>query len=240
MSRLNLMGQKFGRLYVKDFAYVENGRTFWVCVCDCNPEKEVIVKGKYLTNGDTKSCGCLNLERVAQMGRNNKQYNDYYVLDGVVHVKFSNCDEEFLCDVEDWSYAQKIYWYKNNSGYARGEVNGKTVLFHDYIFNINTNDDIEIDHIWGDRLDNRRSELRICDRNQNALNKGLYKNNTSGVTGVSWHKKYCKWSAYIQKNKRNILLGYFNKYEDAVEARRTAEKEYFGEYSRNTHKEDLR
>ena len=233
MPRLDLTGQKFGRLFVKGLAYVKDGRTFWTCVCDCSPNKEVVVKGKYLTNGDTKSCGCLNLERATQMGKDNKKYNDYYIKNNIVHVKFSNCNEEFLCDVEDWDYAKNICWYKNNTGYARGEIDGKAILFHNYIFDINTDSGIEVDHIHGNRLDNRRSELRICDRNKNALNKGLYKNNTSGVTGVSWHKQQEKWSAYIQIEHKNMYLGSFNSFDDAVNARLIAEQKYFKEYSRN-------
>lgn len=233
MGRLNLIGQKFGRLYVKDFAYVSNGRTFWTCICDCNPDKEVIIKGKYLTNGDTRSCGCLNLERVQQMGCDNKKYNQYRQINDIVYVKFTNCDEEFLCDIEDWENTKEICWFKNNTGYARGEVNGKFVLFHDYIFNIDTSMDVEVDHIDGDRLDNRKSKLRVCARNKNALNKGLYINNTSGVTGVSWHKNYQKWSAYIQIEHKNITLGFFDDFNDAVQARLEAEKRYFKEFSRN-------
>ena len=233
MPRLDLIGQKFEKLYVKDFAYVKNGRTFWTCICDCNPDKEVIVMGKYLTNGDTKSCGCLNLERVQQMGLDNKKYNNYYQVDDVIHVKFFNCDDEFLCDVDDWEKAKEICWFKNNTGYARGEINDKFVLFHDYILNIDPSCKTEADHISGNRLDNRRCNLRLCSRKENAYNKGLYSNNTSGVTGVSWNKTYGKWSAYIQKDKTNILLGYFDVYEDAVQARKKAETKYFGEYLRN-------
>lgn len=233
MARLDLTGKKFERLFVKGFAYIKDGRTFWTCVCDCNPDKEIIVMGKYLTNGETKSCGCLNIERAQRMGKNNKKYNEYYQIDNIVHVKFSNCDDEFLCDINDWENTKKICWYKNNTGYARGEINDRFVLFHDYILNIEPSCETEVDHISGNRLDNRRCNLRLCSRKENAYNKGLYSSNTSGVTGVSWHKKYCKWGAYIQKDKKNILLGYFDVYEDAVNARRNAEVKYFGEYSRN-------
>ena len=233
MPRLDLTGKKFERLFVKELAYIKDGRTFWTCVCDCSPNKEIVVKGKYLSNGQTKSCGCLNAERIQQMGRANKKYNDYYQIENVVHIKFFNCDEEFLCDPSDWEIAKEICWFKNNTGYARGEIDSKFILFHNYILNINSNNTVEIDHISGDRLDNRRDNLRICTRKENAYNKGLYSNNTSGVTGVSWHKTYCKWGAYIQKDKKNVVLGYFDLYEDAVKARREAEIKYFGEYLRN-------
>lgn len=233
MGRLNLTGKTFGRLYVKDFAYTLNGRTFWTCICECDQNKEVVVKGKYLTNGDTSSCGCLNIERVRQMGLDNKKYNEYYAIDNVVHVKFANCDGEFLCDLNDWENAKEICWFKENTGYARGELNGQAMLFHDYIFDINASPNIEIDHIDGNRLDNRRSNLRICTRSKNALNKGLMRNNTSGVTGVSWHKQHQKWYAYIQIDHKRIYLGLFDNFDSAVKARLNAEKQYFKEFSRN-------
>lgn len=233
MPRLDLTGRKFERLFVKGLAYVKDGRTFWTCVCDCSPDKTVIIKGKYLTNGETKSCGCLNIERIRQMGQSNKKYNEYRQVEDVVYVKFSNCDEEFLCDVDDWENSKNICWYKNNTGYARGEIDGRMVLFHDYIFNIDTNSDIEVDHIDGNRLDNRRSQLRICNRQKNALNNGIYKNNKSGVTGVSWHKQHEKWCARIQVDHKNIWLGLFDSFDDAVNTRLNAEKQYFKEYSRN-------
>lgn len=233
MPRLDLTGKKFERLFVKGLAYVKDGRTFWTCVCDCSPDREVIIKGKYLTNGETKSCGCLNIERIRQMGQSNKKYNEYRQVEDVVYVKFSNCDEEFLCDIDDWESSKNICWYKNNTGYARGEIDGRMVLFHDYIFNIDTNSDIEVDHIYGNRLDNRRSQLRICNRQKNALNNGIYKNNKSGVTGVSWHKQHEKWCARIQVDHKNIWLGLFDSFDDAVNTRLNAEKQYFKEYSRN-------
>jgi len=62
MSRLiDLTGQKFGRLVVIERA--ENsagGRVRWLCKCDCG--KQILVCGKELRNGDTKSCGCLKQE----------------------------------------------------------------------------------------------------------------------------------------------------------------------------------
>lgn len=230
---MELAGQRFGKLTVKRFSHIENKRTFWVCVCDCNPEKEIIIKGKYLTNGDTQSCGCLSLKRTRQMGLNNKKFNKYRIDGNVVYVKFLNCDSEFICSVQDWNEKTKnICWRKNNTGYARGTVNGKQVLFHSYILNINTKGDAEVDHINGNRLDNTRENLRICTRQNNSYNNGVYSNNTSGVTGVHWHKCSGKWTANIGYQRKQIHLGSFNDFEDAVIARQEAEKKYFKEYRR--------
>lgn len=87
-----------------------------------------------------------------------------------------------------------------------------------------------VDHINHNKLDNRKSNLRICTQSQNMMNKRKQCNNSSGVTGVYLDKKYNKWQARIIYNKQIIHLGYFNTKEEAIEARRQAELEYFGEY----------
>lgn len=98
---------------------------------------------------------------------------------------------------------------------------------------VDTTTDIEVDHIDGDRLNNTRSNLRLCTRRENAFNKGVYKNNSSGVSGVYYQKKPQKWSSYINVDKHMINIGTFNNFEDAVAARLAAEKLYFGEFSRS-------
>jgi len=60
-KRLELIGQKFGRLTVIKFSHIDkSGHTYWKCKCDCG--NETIVQGSSLKNGNTKSCGCLYAE----------------------------------------------------------------------------------------------------------------------------------------------------------------------------------
>ena len=56
MVRLELVGQRFGRLKVLSFSKMDNG-SIWNCLCDCG--KHITIKGCYLTSGNTRSCGCL-------------------------------------------------------------------------------------------------------------------------------------------------------------------------------------
>ena len=91
-------------------------------------------------------------------------------------------------------------------------------------------DGMVVDHINHDRIDNRKENLRVCSIRRNTMNQSRSKNNTSGVTGVGWDKKSNKWIAYIKVNYRQITLGRFSNIDDAIEARRNAEIEYFGEY----------
>lgn len=60
-TRVNMMGLKFGRLTVHQFANTANGRAMWLCRCECG--KEAVVSGKYLRSGHTQSCGCLGSEK---------------------------------------------------------------------------------------------------------------------------------------------------------------------------------
>jgi hypothetical protein len=87
-----------------------------------------------------------------------------------------------------------------------------------------------VDHINRDGLDNRVSNLRFATFSQNNMNKGVQKNNSSGYTGVEWHKKSQKWRARIKINRKSIALGEYKKLTDAVKARKEAEIKYFGEF----------
>lgn len=89
----------------------------------------------------------------------------------------------------------------------------------------------QVDHINGDPLDNRESNLRVVTRSQNKMNSIIPVNNSSGTKGVNWHKRAKKWAAYITADYKRIHLGYFISREDARKAREDAEKKYFGEYS---------
>ena len=82
--------------------------------------------------------------------------------------------------------------------------------------------DDEIDHINGVRKDNRILNLRNVISQDNAKNCNLSKKNTSGVCGISWHKRRKKWQAYIANNGKKIFLGYFSSKDDAVSARISA------------------
>ena len=81
-----------------------------------------------------------------------------------------------------------------------------------------------IDHINGDRADNRIVNLRSVSSAENARNLGLSTNNTSGANGVYWYPRYSKWMASIRINGRRKNLGYFQEKADAIAARRAADE----------------
>lgn len=76
----------------------------------------------------------------------------------------------------------------------------------------------QIDHINGDRADNRLSNLRDTTGTENQMNKGLSKNNTSGFKGVSYHIGNKRWLAQLRQANGIRFLGYFDSPEQASAA----------------------
>ena len=83
-----------------------------------------------------------------------------------------------------------------------------------------------IDHINGKTSDNRIANLRDVSHMENTRNSKLAANNTSGVNGVSRHRRSGKWSAFIRHDGRQIHLGLFLTKEEAVAARSAADALY--------------
>lgn len=91
----------------------------------------------------------------------------------------------------------------------------------------------EIDHINGDPSDNRIENLRPASRTENAINRGVQSNNTSGATGVSWCRKRKMWRSFIGVDGAFIHIGYFQDKNDARDAYSEASARYHGSYSRH-------
>lgn len=92
--------------------------------------------------------------------------------------------------------------------------------------------DGQIDHINGDRLDNRISNLRVVTQQQNAFNRVLYKNNVSGFKGVFWNKRQKKWCASIRSQRARYHLGYFSEFDAATQAYAAASERLHGEHGK--------
>jgi hypothetical protein len=148
-------------------------------------------------------------------------FNDYYIVDNVVYIKIK--DKEILIDIDDLKKVSQKRWYLC-SGYAR-ETSGDENYLHTFL--MGEKEGFETDHRNRNQLDNRRENLRFATSFQNKINRGMNKNNTSGVKGVSFNKDYSKWEASIGLNYKKILLGYFDSLELAIEARKLGEEKYY-------------
>ena len=150
--------------------------------------------------------------------------NLFRIENGTVYVTFSNCNEEFLCDIDVWEELNTYTWFKANTGYAMTNINRVHYLFHRMV--IECPEGMEVDHINRNKTDNRKSNLRTVTHRENNINKGITRANTSGCTGVSFIKNRNKWYANICVHGRTKGLGFYDEYEDAVKARKEAEIKY--------------
>lgn len=144
----------------------------------------------------------------------------------------------------DSKYVDKIKeykWYlrthKNNSlKYVMGTVDNKKVFLHRFILNTPSNK--VVDHINGNTLDNRESNIRVCTQANNSRNR-IYKTSKGKVPGI--YQQYGEngnYSVRITVNYKSIHIGTFKTYEEALKARLEAEEKYFGEY--NVHSGQLK
>lgn len=101
-------------------------------------------------------------------------------------------------------YAHRVIWALHHGEWPKGEV----------------------DHINGDRSDNRISNLRNVSRAENCRNTARSVRNKSGAVGVHWHKQTQKWHARIKRDGKTTSLGLFFDFDDAVAARKAAEPRY--------------
>lgn len=227
MKLSDLSNIEFGRWTV---LYLDKKRTdvgkgvYWICECQCKTIKSVYASS--LKSGKSKSCGCLNRELAKER---NKRHN-LYDLCGEYGVGYTLKNEEFYFDLEDYDKIKNYTWYINDNGYIRST--DRDGCDRKYIHQIITNQRSGVvDHINHNLTDNRKINLRETAQLKNSCNSKLRKNNTSGVTGVRWCDIKNKWKAYITVNYKGINLGSFDDFEDAVYARKEAERTYQREYS---------
>lgn len=131
-----------------------------------------------------------------------------------------------------WQPAGKL----NADNHYQTKVEGKTHTLHRLLYAMHHNEyldvNIEIDHINGIPDDNRIVNLRKATREQQMKNLKIQTNNTSGVKGVSWDKRAKKWVSRINIDKKRVVLGWFQNFEEAAKIRMLAEIKYYGEYRR--------
>lgn len=105
-------------------------------------------------------------------------------------------------------------------GYVTIAINGQRYYAHRIIWRMATGEiPNEVDHINGDKIDNRLVNLRSATRETNGRNLSIKSNNTSGVNGVYWNKKDRRWVAYGKLDHRMVVIGRFKEKQEASAAR---------------------
>lgn len=135
-----------------------------------------------------------------------------------------------VIDVEDALRFFGKYLNATSAGYIGLRFDGSTFLLHRLIMGLEKGDPRQVDHINGNRADNRKSNLRLASPSQNAMNKAR-KDSQSGITGVWWDGNRERWCVQIRADRRRINLGRYVSREDAIAARARGEEIYHGAFS---------
>ena len=186
--------------------------TKWLCMCDCG--NQCVIRGSYLRNGHTKTCG----------------WCQKYISQEDHMVCVSKNGKQFLYDFTDQEFVSKHRWYVDRYGYVLiGSKNRFGGKLHRML--VQPDPDQVVDHINGDPSDCRRSNLRIVCQGQNTCNQKLHKRSTTGYKGVCYDKRRHAYMAYIRP-QRQKFLGYYPTPEEAANAYNIAAITYFGEHAR--------
>lgn len=112
-----------------------------------------------------------------------------------------------------------------------GKRNYKYVYMHRIIMGLDFGDGLQVDHINGDGLDNRRLNLRLATQQQNQMNRRINRVNKNKFKGIVFHRKSGTWNARIFHNQKRYSLGYHPTQETAALAYNQKAKELFGEFA---------
>lgn len=114
------------------------------------------------------------------------------------------------------------------SGHLTGRIFDKLVYAHRVVFALTHGSwpENSVDHINGVPSDNRPINLRDVCHQENLRNQRHRVNSSSGVTGVSMNKRLGKWAAHIGVSGKFVHLGFHERKDDAISARKQAEAQY--------------
>ena len=209
----DLTGEKFGRLTaIKPTKERKNGSVMWLCECECG-NKTKVTSGR-LSSGDTKSCGCYRPKTYKKENLVGKRFGRLKVVKKETRRVNKAIMWSCVCDCGNRVIVAGISLRggstrscgclkKEKSSESFGKIRDKGIK----------------------RL--REQEVEGTSLYAISPDKKKRNDNTSGVTGVYYVKRTKSWTASIQLSGKSIYLGYFKDKQDAINARKEAEEEYF-------------
>lgn len=140
-----------------------------------------------------------------------------------------------MTTVVDDEDALPLKWYYGANGYAqRKSRKEKGTYLHRLVMERLLGRPLKhgeyVDHINGNKLDNRRQNLRLSTMSQNLANGKIRSNNTTGVRGVSLDRRNGHYVAHYYIKSKKYHIGSYKTLEEAIKARRTKEIKLYGDF----------
>lgn len=154
-----------------------------------------------------------------------------------MEITFTNSDKVFILDDCDWPLISQWAnrFYLASDGYAASTHLGRPMIVHRRLMSLYHYDGKYVDHIDGDKLNNRRANLRVCDNQQNCAGKVVttkWAKIKSRYKGVVWDKPTSKWRAQVGYKYKIYYLGVFQTEELAALAYNSKATELHGSFAR--------
>jgi hypothetical protein len=154
-----------------------------------------------------------------------------------MEIAFTNSNRSFTIDDADWLCIAEWSdrFYLASDGYAASTQNGRPMIVHRKIMGLYHYDGKYVDHIDGNKLNNRRYNLRVCTNQQNCsgkINTVKRAKIKSKYKGVAWDKPTNKWRAQVGYKYLILYLGVHATEELAAVAYNQKASELFGEFAR--------
>ena len=138
-----------------------------------------------------------------------------------------------IVDDDDYEYLNQFKWHIVSGRYAATnmKINGKSKSIYLHRFIMKVSKDMQVDHVDNNKLNNLKTNLRICTHAQNNINRPVRSNSKSGFKGVIFYRKLKKYIARIRFNKKEYYLGCYIEIKDAAKAYNAAALKYHGEFA---------
>lgn len=131
------------------------------------------------------------------------------------------CGRQTVVDASDYKWLSALSWYasitSSGKAYIKCHARPKNLYMHRLITNCPSG--MCVDHIDGNSMNNRRSNLRICRQSDNSKNRKRPKSNSSGYAGVWWYETNKRWLAFVDLAYKRLLVGCYADKFSAAEAR---------------------
>lgn len=217
----DLTGKKFGLLTVSSFHSVNiHKKVVWKCQCECG---SVSLATSGNLNRGLKSCGCWARTKPKDVPPPEE---------GCVNIPLTR-GKWTVIDAADAKLVSRFTWRCSEDGYAISDmwIDGKKIAKRMHWLLVEVGEGQEVDHISRNRLDNRRSNLRVGTHRQNIWNSPSPKKNKFGLRGVKHTKNKKKFTAVIRNVGGKEHLGTFPTAELAHQAFCEAAKMLRGEFA---------